>query len=172
MTGGNGVTPGLVHEILDALERHGYYRGDDQHAYRAIGLIGEVARIYEGTRDYPAGAYLHTAPSSWPAHPGPGGQAGHQAVILAGADITTVVAALGTAADCHRGEAELCTSCADKSCPACQARLHDARACDHLAAQVLREAQARAAARRQPEPDGPAAPPRQPEHAAGWEAGQ
>ncbi len=160
MTSGNGVTPGLVHEILDALERHGYYRGGDQHAGRAIGLIGEVARIYEGTRDYPAGAYLRTAPSSWPAHPGSSGQAGHEAVILADADISTVLAALGIAADCHRGEAELCAGCADKSCPACQSRLRDAQACDHLAAQVLREAQARAAARRQPG------------HAAGWEAGQ
>jgi hypothetical protein len=54
MTAGPRVTPGLVHEVLDALERHGYYRGDDLHADRAIGLIGDLACIYEGTQDHPA----------------------------------------------------------------------------------------------------------------------
>ena len=54
MTTEHRVTPGLVHDILDALERHGYYRSDDLHADRAIGLIGDLAGIYEGTQDHPA----------------------------------------------------------------------------------------------------------------------
>ena len=55
MTADHRVTPGLVHDIVDALERHGYYRGDDTHADRAIGLIGDLAYIYEGTQDHPSG---------------------------------------------------------------------------------------------------------------------
>ena len=54
MTTDHRVTPGLIHDILDALERHGYYRSDDLHADRAIGLIGDLASIYEGTQDHPA----------------------------------------------------------------------------------------------------------------------
>ena len=54
MTSDHRVTPGLIHDILDALERHGYYRSDDLHADRAIGLIGDLAGIYEGTQDHPA----------------------------------------------------------------------------------------------------------------------
>jgi hypothetical protein len=50
MTSDHRVTPGLVHDILDALERHGYYRSDDLHADRAVGLIGDLAGIYEGTQ--------------------------------------------------------------------------------------------------------------------------
>ena len=69
MTADHRVTPGLVHDILDALERHGYYRSDDQHADRAIGLIGDLAGIYEGTQDHPA-SRLHGA-AARPAYPGP-----------------------------------------------------------------------------------------------------
>ena len=69
MTSDHRVTPGLIHDILDALERHGYYRSDDLHADRAIGLIGDLARIYEGTQDHPATAY-HVPPPP-PAYPGP-----------------------------------------------------------------------------------------------------
>ena len=54
MTSDHRVTPGLIHDILDALERHGYYRSDDLHADRAVGLIGDLACIYEGTQDHPA----------------------------------------------------------------------------------------------------------------------
>ena len=45
MTSDHRITSGLIADILDALERHGYLRGDDQHADRAIGLIGDLARI-------------------------------------------------------------------------------------------------------------------------------
>ena len=66
MTSDPRVTPGLIHDIVDALQRHGYYRSDDQHADRAIGLIGDLAGIYEGTQDHPA--YPFTVPP--PAYPG------------------------------------------------------------------------------------------------------
>ena len=54
MTSDHRITPGLIHDILDALHRHGYARGDDRHVGRATGLIGDLARIWEGTQDYPA----------------------------------------------------------------------------------------------------------------------
>ena len=51
MTSDHRVTCGLILDILDALERHGYHRSDDLHAGRAIGLIGDLACIYEGTQE-------------------------------------------------------------------------------------------------------------------------
>ena len=92
MTTGHRNTPGLIHAILDALERHGYYRSDDLHADRAIGLIGDLACIYEGTQDHPAPAYPVTVPPSRPAYPGP---SSHDAITLTRADASTVVAAPG-----------------------------------------------------------------------------
>ena len=50
-------TWGLIIDVLDVLEKHGYRRGDDQHTGRAVGLVGDLARIYEGTQEAPAGAY-------------------------------------------------------------------------------------------------------------------
>ena len=40
------------------MERHGYRRSDNQHTGQAIGLIRDVARIYEGTLDAPPGGYV------------------------------------------------------------------------------------------------------------------
>jgi hypothetical protein len=164
VTSDNRITTGLTCNITDTPERHGYCRGDDQHADRVIGIMAGLARIWEDTQDYPADAHAITVPSPRLAYPGPSSQADH--------DVSTVLAALEIAADCHRGEAGLCTGCPDKSCPACQSRLRDAQTSDCLATQVLREAQAGPVARRQPGPDGPPAPPRRPERAAGWEASQ
>ena len=62
MTSENRITTGLIYDITDALERHGYYRGDDQHADRAIGLMADLARIGEGTQDHPADAHAITVP--------------------------------------------------------------------------------------------------------------
>ena len=58
MTSNRRDSFGLIADILDALEQHGHLRGDDQHAGRAIGLIGDLARIWEGTQDFPADAHL------------------------------------------------------------------------------------------------------------------
>ena len=66
MTSENRITTGLIYDITDALERHGYYRGDDQHADRAIGLMADLARIWEGTQDHPADAHAITMPSPRP----------------------------------------------------------------------------------------------------------
>jgi hypothetical protein len=42
----------LSTDVLDVLDRHGFDRGDDLHAGRAILLIGDLARIYEGSQDH------------------------------------------------------------------------------------------------------------------------
>jgi hypothetical protein len=161
MTTGHRITPGLIHDILDALERHGYYRSDDLHADRAIGLIGDLAGIYEGTQDHPAVAYPITVPPSRPAYAAP---SSHDAVTLTRADASTVVAALDIAADYKRDRAEMCTDCPDQSCPTCQTRLRDARAYYGMAGRLLWAAEATRAS--QPEPD------RQSQPAADREAGQ
>ena len=135
MTRDHRVTPGLIHEILDALERHGYYRGDDLHADRAVGLIGDLSCIYEGTQEHPA-------------YPGP---TRHDAITLTHADASTVFAASDIAADDKRYRVEMCPDCPDQSCPDCQAHLRDAEAFDQMADRMLRAAQAAPL----PEPAGP-----------------
>ena len=160
MTTGPRVTPGLVHDIVDALERHGYYRSDDLHADRAIGLIGDLACIYEGTQDHPAVACPITVPP--PAYPEPDNRG---AVTLTPADASTVFAALDIAADDKRYRVEICPDCPDRSCPDCQTHLRDARAFDQMADRMLQAAQAAATASR-PRPD------RRPQPAADREAGQ
>ncbi len=169
MTSDYRITSGLIHDILDTLERNGHVRGDDQHAGRAIGLITDLACIWEGTQDYPAGADLVKIPSSLPADP-----AGPQTVTLIDRDISTVLAALDEAAEYKRDRAGTCADCADQSCLTCQARLQGAREYDHLAAQVLQEAEAARAAAGggQPEPGSSRLSPGQPGPAADREAGQ
>jgi hypothetical protein len=164
MTSDHRITPGLVTDVLDALERHGYSRGDELHADRAIGLIGDLARIYDGTQDHPATTYPRTVPPSPPAYPGP---SRHDAITLTRADASTVFAALDIAADDKRYRAEMCPDCPGQSCPACQTHLHDARAFDQMADRMLQAAQAApAASASQPAPDRRAQPD------AGREAGQ
>ena len=97
MTTGPRVTPGLVQDILDALERHGYYRGDDTHADRAIGLIGDLAGVYEGTQDYPASPFM--MPPSLPACPGPS--------LLTRDDASTIFAAMDITGD-KRSRVQMC----------------------------------------------------------------
>ena len=160
MTSDHRVTPGLVHEVLDALERHGYYRGDDTHADRAIGLIGDLAGIYEGTQDHPAATCPITAPP--PAYPGR-----QDVVTLTRADASTVFAAADIAADDKRYRVEMCPECPDQSCPDCQTHLRDARAFDQIADRMLQALQAApAAAASRPGPD------RRPQPAADREVGQ
>jgi hypothetical protein len=144
MTSEHRITPGLIHDILDALEHHGYARGDNLHADRAIGLIGDLARIWESTRDHPATAYPTAMPPSPPAYPGP---SRHDAVTLTRADASTVFAALDIAADDKRYRVEMCPDCPDQSCPACQTHLHDARAFDQMADRMLQAATAASASR-------------------------
>ncbi len=55
-------TAGLVADVLTVLHQHGYRPGDLVHARRAVHLIGDLARIYQGTQDAPAGAYIIQVP--------------------------------------------------------------------------------------------------------------
>ena len=160
MTSGHRVTPGLIHDILDALERHGYYRSDDLHAERAIGLIGDLACIYEGTQDHPA--YPFVVPPSLPAYP-----SRDNAVTLTRDDASTVFAAADIAADDKRYRVEICPDCADRSCPDCRTHLRDIEAFDQMAGRMLQAAQATPAASA-----GRPGPDRQPQPAADREAGQ
>jgi hypothetical protein len=151
VTSDHRVTPGLIHDILDALERHGYYRGNDLHADRATGLIGDLAGIYEGTQDHPA-------------YPGP---TRHDAITLTHADAITIFAASDIAAADKRYRAEMCADCPDRSCPACQVNVRDAEAFDQMAGRMLQAAQAApTASATKPGPD------RWPQAAADREAGQ
>jgi hypothetical protein len=164
MTSDHRITPGLITDVLDALERHGYSRGDDLHADRAIGLIGDLACIYEGTQDHPATAYLIAVPPSPPAYPR---SSSHDAITLTRADASTVFAAVDIAADDKRYRVEMCPDCPDQSCPDCQTHIQDARAFDQMADRMLQALEAApAAAASRPGPD------RRPQPTADREAGQ
>jgi hypothetical protein len=163
------IGPGLFTDVLDMLHRHGFARGDDEHAGRAIFLISDLARIYEGSQDHPFEPSINQAPSP-SAPPEPPGPDRRSAVIVPASELPAVLAALDIAADCKRDRAEMCADCPDQSCPACQTRLHDAQAYDHIADRMLQAAEAaRAAHHGQTEPYGP---PSQPGLAADMEAGQ
>jgi hypothetical protein len=90
------------------LHRHGFARDDDEHAGRAIFLISDLARIYEGTQDHPSGPAIKPAPVPQTA-PVPPGQDSRDAVIVPASELKTVLAALDIAADCKRHRAEMCT---------------------------------------------------------------
>ena len=62
----------LITEVLDVPGRHGYVRGDDEHAGRAIFLIRDLAHIYEGSQDHPFGPTVNQPPpQAEPAPPAP-----------------------------------------------------------------------------------------------------
>lgn len=153
MTSEQRITWGLVTDVLDALERHGYHRCDTQHTGQAVLMIGDLASLYEGTHDHSYGT--GTVPAEPTPHAGPGRAvpAEQDAVILTDAEVPTVVTALVLAADYKRDRADICADCADQSCPACQTRLKDARTFDQMAADILQTAQtARTANANQPMP--------------------
>jgi hypothetical protein len=156
----------LIHDILDVLDRHGYTRADDEHASRAIGLIGDLAHIYEGAQDHPFGPYLNdTSPTqTQPAPPEPAAQ---DAVPVPAGDLKTLLAALDIAADYKRDRAAACADCTSQSCPTCQSRLQHARTYDRLAAHLVQAVEASATGTTtDPERDRPSQP------AADREAGQ
>ena len=160
------LTWDFILEVLDIMERHGYHSGDDQHAGQAIGLIQDVARIYEGTQDAPPGSYV-VVPSSPPTTPQPPGP---PAVIVPAAEVTTLLAALDEAAEYKRARAETCADCTDQSCTTCQWRLQAADAYDQIADQMSQAAEASAARHRTP---GHTAPGRdEPHEAADKEVGE
>ena len=171
----------LFTDVLDVLHRHGFARGDDEHAGRAIFLISDLAGIYEGTQDHPVGPAINQA-SSTPAPPEPPDPEPElgpnipeddlDAVTLTHAEIRTVLTSLDLAAAWQRDRAERCTFCRDQSCFACQLRLRDVRTYDQMARQVLHDEQATRDARNQPRPSGSLLPPSQPRAAREMEAGQ
>ena len=171
----------LFTDVLDVLERHGFARGDDQHAGRAILLIGDLARIYEGSQDHPYGPSSSQAPSPSPPiePPGPEPEPGSSvpeddlnAVTLTHAEVRTVLTSLDLAAEGKRDRAGICADCPDQSCSACQLRLRDARSYDQLAVQLLYDEQAAREERSQPGPASSPMPPLQPHRATEMEAGQ
>ena len=163
------LTWGFIIEVLDILERHGYRRSDSDHTGQAIGLIRQVARIYEGTLDAPVGGSV-VAPSSPPTATQPPGPPVPDAVLVSADQVTTLLAALGDAAGYKRDRAETCAGCTGQSCTTCQWRLAAAEGYDQMAGQMIHAAEAAAA--RQYAPGHAAPPSASPHTAAGKEAGQ
>jgi hypothetical protein len=176
MTSDHRMTWGLIHEVLSALERHGYHKHDNQHTGQAIGAIFDLAHIYEGSQHHPHGpsitqaSYLAAPPEPPGPEPGPNiPEDDLDAVTLTHAEVRTVLTSLDLAADWKRDRAEMCADCPDQSCFGCELRLREARIYDQLAIQLLHDEQATRNLRRQAEPH---APPSQPGLAADKEAGQ
>ena len=137
MNGDDRQTWGLIIDVLDVLEKHGYRRGDDRHTGRAVGLVGDLARIYEGTQEAPARAYLAQMPE--PRHAGPaqaGSPSAKNAAAIAGGEMPIILSALDEASDYKRDRAAACADCADQSCGTCQYRLDAARAYESLATRL------------------------------------
>jgi hypothetical protein len=170
MTSDDRFTSGLILDVLEVLERHGYHRYDSRHTGQAVGAILDLACVYDGTRDVSYGYYTPPAPY---AGAEPSGPEADDAVILTDAEVSTVVAAFDIAADYKRDRAAACANCADQTCLTCQSRLRDADAYDQMATQMLQTAQlSRTAGSVQPDPGGPPELPREPHFAADKEAGQ
>ena len=129
---------GLITDVLDVLDRHGYARSDTEHATRAILLISDLAHIYEGSQEHPFGpAVNQPAPQAEPAPPLPAAQ---DAVPVPIGEVKTLLCALDIAADYNRDRAELCADCTGQSCQACELRLREAQAYDRLYAQLDQQA--------------------------------
>jgi hypothetical protein len=137
------LTPDLIHDILDALDRHGYTRADDQHVGRAVLLISDLTHIYEGAQDHPFGPYNEVSPSRTVPAPEPAAQ---DALTVPAGEVKTLLAALDIAADYKRDRAAACADCTSQSCPTCQSRLQNARTYDRLAAHLIQSAEASATA--------------------------
>jgi hypothetical protein len=146
MTGDDRLTWGFIADVLYVMERHGYHRGDNEHTGQAIGLIRDVARIYEGILDPPRGGYV-VVPSSQPTTPE---HLGQPAVIVPAGQVKALLAALDDAAEYKRDRAETCADCADQSCTTCQWRLQTAVTYSQLAEQLIQPAEASAARPRAP----------------------
>ena len=142
MNSDNRMTPDLILEILDTLERHGYHRRDHRHTGLALVAIHDLAGVYEGTRDVP-GTYVDRVPLM--PHPEPRSTRAHadpNDVTLTVAEAITAVTALNIAIDHKRHRSQTCADCANQSCSSCQARLQAARTYDLLAEHLLRNAEA------------------------------
>jgi hypothetical protein len=146
----NRTDLGLITDILDVLDRHGYTRSDDAHTARAIVLISDLAHTYQGSLDHPFGPCNgEIPPRREPALPEPANQ---DAVVLPAHQVSTIVAALDEASLCKRDRAATCADCADQSCGTCQWRLQAAQTHGSLTVQLAeKEDAARAATVGDPE---------------------
>ena len=161
---------GMIIDVLNVLEQHGYRQADDQHSGRAVGLIGDLARIYEGTPEAPVASVPQPRqPNSDP----PASAATSSAQAIASVGMHTILAALDEASGYKRDRAECCADCADQSCSTCQHRLETARAYDSLAARLMRAMETAVADKPSPQPaDGASRNRVHPEATADREAGQ
>jgi hypothetical protein len=164
MTSDDRFTWGLILDVFDVLERHGYHQYDNQHTGRAFGMILDLAYVYEGAHETHPGP-VAPSPHPEPASPGPGADQG--AIILTHAEISAVFAAADIAAADKRYRVEMCPDCPDQSCPACQTHLRDAEAFDQIADRMLQAGKTGPAAHH-----GHTEPPRQFTPATDKEAGQ
>ena len=167
MTSDERFTWGLIVDVFDVLERHGYHKYDNQHTGRAFGMIRDLAYVYEGARQTHPGP-VAPSPHPEPEPPGPGADQG--VIILTHAEVSAVFAAADIAADDKRYRVEMCPDCPDQSCPDCQTHLRDAEAFDRIADRMLQAAKPAPAAHH--DHAEPSDPPRQPGVAADKEAGQ
>jgi hypothetical protein len=76
---------GLITDVLDVLDQHGYARSDTKHATQAILLISDLAHIYQGSQDHPSGPSINEipprpepAPAGSASQPGPGPRPGRR----------------------------------------------------------------------------------------------
>ena len=136
----------LITDMFGLLDRHGYTRSDNEHTGRAILLLGDLARIYEGSQDHPFGPYIGEIPPRSEPVPVPSESARHDAVTVPAGEVKTLISALIIAADYKRDRAGMCADCADQSCPDCEWRLRDAQSYDRVHGQLLQSAEASAAA--------------------------
>jgi hypothetical protein len=162
MTSDDRLTWRFITDVLDVLERHGYHRGDNEHTGQAIGLIRDVAHIYDGTLDAPRGGYV-VVPSSQPTDPKPPGPP----AAVVSADLVKILLAALDDAEYKRDRAE---TCADQTCTTCEWRLHTADAYDQLAEQMTQAAEA--SGPRQTSPSHAAPDTGGPHSGADREAGQ
>ena len=125
----------MIIDVLDVLEKHGYRRGDDQHTGRAVRLVGDLARIYEGTQEVPVGARLVPEPSQASREQAARAAAGH-AEAIAGTRMPVILSALDEASDYKRNRAAACADCTDQSCGPCQHCMDAARAYETLATRL------------------------------------
>jgi hypothetical protein len=174
MTPDRRHTWGLIIDVLDVLERHGYRQADDQHTGRSVGLIGDLARIYEGTQETPAS--VGSEPAAQQGQPGPDPHAPavtSSTKAIVDAEMYTILSAVDEAADYKRERAECCADCADQSCGLCQHRLGAARAYETLTVRLVRAMDADPPQKPSPQPVADvAARPVQPQATADKEAGQ
>ena len=134
----------LFTDVLDVLHRHGFARGDDEHAAGPSSSSATWPTSTKAPRTTQSGPpSTRHPPRRAPEPPGPDSR---DAVVIPASDLKTVLIALDIAADYQRDRAEMCTDCPDQSCPACHTRLRDAQAYDQMADRMFQAAAAAPAA--------------------------